>query len=131
MPWSKAGTVEVKIDWDPGAMKQLQAAAAEALERTATDVLTDIRSSQVVPKDTGALEESGFVQIMGFVASIIFDTPYARRLYWHPEYNFREDKNPNAQGLWMDMYLPGGEKESFIPETFAVHFKALSKGLIT
>lgn len=128
---SKAGTVEVKVEWDLRAMRQLQAAAAEALERTANDVLTDIRNSQVVPKDTGALEDSGFVQIMGFVASVIFDTPYARRLYWHPEYNFRRDKNPYAQGLWMDMYLPGGEKETFIRDTFAAHFKALSKGLIT
>lgn len=131
MPGSKAGTVTVNIEWDPKAMGQLRAAAAEALERTATDVLTDIRNNQVVPKDTGALEDSGFVQVMGFVASIIFDTPYARRLYWHPEYNFRTDKNPNAQGLWMDMYLPGGDKETFIRDTFAKHYKALSKGLIT
>lgn len=131
MPGSRAGTVTVNIEWDPRALQQLKAAAAGALERTAVDVLTDIRHSQVVPKDTGALEESGFVYIMGLAASIIFDTPYARRLYWHPEYNFRQDKNPDAQGLWMDMYLPGGEKEDFIPNTFAAHYKALSKGLIT
>jgi len=131
MPGSRAGTVTVNIEWDSRALQQLKAAAVGALERTAVEVLTDIRHSQVVPKDTGALEESGFVQIKGVVASIIFDTPYARRLYWHPEFNFRTDKNPYAQGLWMDMYLPGGTKEGYVRAIFARHFKALSGGLVT
>jgi hypothetical protein len=59
-----------------------------------------------------------------------FNTPYARRLYYHPEYNFRTDKNPNAQGRWMDMYLPGGEEEDFAQDTFSALLKQLAGGLI-
>lgn len=125
------GKVTIKLD--QGALNELQGGLIDALELTATEVLTDIRDSQVVPKDTGKLEESGFVddiELQQGKAAVVFDTPYARRLYWHPEYNFRTDKNPNAQGLWMDMYLPGGEKQHFIKRTFMKFWKKLSKGLI-
>lgn len=45
--------------------------------------------------------------------------PYARRLYYHPEYNFQTVNNPNAQGRWLDHWLPGGQHESFAADTFA------------
>jgi hypothetical protein len=95
-------------------------------------VLTDIKMSAVVPKQTGELERSGFVdnsQLENLVVSIVFDTPYARRLYWHPEYNFRKDKNRDAQGLWMQAYIDG-DKKDFIKETYAKFFKQLSKGVV-
>lgn len=33
---------------------------------------------------------------------IIWDTPYARRLYYNPQYNFSKDINPNAGGKWFE-----------------------------
>ena len=99
---------------------------------TGEAVLSDIKTSQVVPKETGTLEDSGFVdlsEIKEAIVRIVFDTPYARRLYWHPEYNFRHDKNPNAQGKWMETYLTG-EKQQFIKNTYSTFFKQLSKGLV-
>ena len=99
---------------------------------TTEAVLSDIRTSAVVPKDTGELERSGFVdlyEIKNSIARVVFDTPYARRLYWHPEYNFRKDKNANAQGKWMESYLTG-DKQKFIKDTYSMFFKQLSKGLI-
>lgn len=124
--------VKVDIKLNNANINRLIEAHSKALEMTAEAVLSDIKTSQVVPKDTGALEESGFVElseIKSFIARIVFDTPYARRLYWHPEYNFRKDKNPNAQGKWMESYLTG-EKQSFIKDTYSKFFKQLSKGLI-
>lgn len=131
MAGNRAG--KVTIEFDQRKLAQLQGAATEALRMTATETLTDIRNSQVVPKNVGTLEGSGFVddsQVQEGKAAVVFDTPYARRLYWHPEYNFRTDKNPHAQGRWMDMYLPRGEKAKFIRETFGKFVKLLSKGLI-
>ena len=43
--------------------------------------------------------------------SIISDTPYARRLYYHPEYNFNKKNNPNAGGLWFEPYINGNKKD--------------------
>jgi hypothetical protein len=104
----------------------------QALEMTAEAIKSDIVTSAVVPKDTGELERSGFVdltQLDNLIASIVFDTPYARRMYFHPEYNFRTDKNVNAQGLWMQSYIDG-DKKDFVKETYAKFFKQLSKGVI-
>lgn len=124
--------VRVTVKLDNAKISSLEKASGQAFEMTVEAVLSDIKTSAVVPKDTGELERSGFVgnsQISNMIASIIFDTPYARRLYWHPEYNFRKDKNINAQGKWMQDYIDGGKKE-FIKETYMKFFKMLSKGLI-
>lgn len=125
-------SVKVKIKLNTGNINRLINAHYKALEMTVDAVLSDIKTSQVVPKDTGVLENSGFVDISEIKSSIVrvvFDTPYARRLYWHPEYNFRKDKNPNAQGKWMEIYLTG-EKQQFIKDTYYKFLKMLSKGLV-
>lgn len=124
--------IKVNVKLDNLKIKALEQAHLKALEMTAEAVLSDIKTSAVVPKDTGELERSGFVDlkdIRNAVARIVFDTPYARRLYWHPEYNFRTDKNPNAQGKWMEAYLTG-DKRKFVIDTYSVLLKQLSKGLI-
>lgn len=122
-------SVKVTIKLDNIKINGLEKASKQAFEMTVEAVLSDIKTSAVVPKETSTLEDNGFTQIKDMVASIIFDTPYARRLYWHPEYNFRTDKNINAQGKWMQAYIDG-DKKDFINETYAKFFKQLSKGLI-
>ncbi|WP_308779801.1 hypothetical protein [uncultured Clostridium sp.] len=126
--------VKVNIKLNNANINKLIEAHSKALEMTADAVLSDIKTSQVVPKDKGAtgLEGSGFVdisEIKNFIVRVVFNTPYARRLYWHPEYNFRKDKNPNAQGKWMESYLTG-ENQQFIRDTYAKFLKMLSKGLV-
>lgn len=123
---------KVTIKLNNSAVSTLERAQKQAIEMTMEAVLSDIKTSAVVPKQTGELERSGFVdtsQLEKFIASIVFDTPYARRLYWHPEYNFRHDKNVNAQGKWMQSYIDGDRKD-FIRETYMKFFKQLSKGLV-
>lgn len=124
--------IRVSVKIDNVKINKLIEAHKKALEMTADAVLSDIKTSAVVPKDTSMLEDSAFVdksELMNSIARIVYDTPYARRLYWHPEYNFRHDKNPNAKGKWMDDYLYG-EKKEFIKDTYSKFFKMLSKGLI-
>ena len=49
---------------------------------------------------------------------VIWNTPYARRLYYNPQFNFSKDLNPKAQGLWFEAakaqkqksWLQGAEK---------------------
>ena len=122
-------SVKVNIKLYPEKIGILEEASKQAFEMTVEAVLSDIVTSAVVPKDTGVLEESGFTVIKGTVGQIIFDTPYARRLYWHPEYNFRHDKNVNAQGKWMETYIDGPKKQ-WIINTYNKFLKQLSKGVI-
>lgn len=125
-------SVKVTVKLDKAKIDILEQAHLKALEMTMEAVLSDIKTSQVVPKETSSLEDSGFVDLSSIkqsIVRIIFDTPYARRMYWHPEYNFRKDKNMNAQGKWMESYLTG-EKKEFIKETYIKFFKQLSKGVV-
>lgn len=123
---------KVTIKLNNSSIDILAQAQKQALEMTAEAVLSDIITSAVTPKNTGELERSGFVnrtELNNLVAAIVFDTPYARRMYFHPEYNFRTDKNASAQGLWMQAYVDG-DKKDFVVETYMKFFKELSKGVI-
>ncbi|WP_338627564.1 hypothetical protein QJR52_06600 [Clostridium baratii] len=123
---------KVTIKLDMSKINTLIKAKNKALEETTEAILSDIKTNAVVPKDSGELERSGFVDLSRVddgITSINFDTPYARRLYWHPEYNFRQDKNINAQGKWMQSYIDEDNKE-FVTDTYSKFLKMFSKGLI-
>ncbi|NRT88106.1 minor capsid protein [Clostridium beijerinckii] len=125
-------SVKVTVKLDKAKISQLDKASKQAFKMTVEALLSDIKTSAVVPKEHGTLEDSGFIddsEIENMVASIIFDTPYARRLYWHPEYKFRTDKNVNAGGKWMQPYVDG-DKKNFVIETYMKFLKQLSKGLV-
>lgn len=124
--------VNVKIILDKAKINSLVSTSKRAIELTAEATKSDMVTSAVVPKDTGELERSGFVdksKLNKGKASIVFDTPYARRLYWHPEFKFRRDKNINAQGKWMQSYKDGDKKE-FVKDTFKEIYRMLGKGII-
>ena len=108
-------------------ISQLTRAAVVALEQTAEALHTEVVQAQVMPFDTGNLQnESTFVdtsEASNGKVSLVSSTPYARRLYYHPEYNFQRGKNPNAGAAWYGPYEAGGAKESFIPDTFAARMK--------
>ncbi len=40
---------------------------------------------------------------------VVWDTPYARRLYYHPEYSFQGA--PMRGGYWADRYVQNGGRE--------------------
>lgn len=124
--------VTAKVVLNQTTLKNLEVAQRQALEMTAEALKTDVVTSAVMPKQTGELERSGFVdisQLKQMKVKLVYDQPYGRRLYWHPEYNFRKDKNPNAQGKWLEDYQTGSKKD-FAKNNFAKFLKMQSKGLI-
>ena len=58
--------------------------------------------------------------------SIVSSTPYARRLYFHPEYHFDKGENPNAQGEWYEGWLPGGTYEDFCQKVYKKIYRRLN-----
>lgn len=113
---------KIKVNWNFGAVRQVEQAVATALEQTAQAMITDVVDEQVMPMDTGTLQNSStFVETSESstgVVGIISDTPYARRLYYHPEYNFRTSENKNAGGKWFQPWIDGDKKE-FAADAFA------------
>ena len=111
-------------------IRQLEAAQVKALEQTAEALHTEVVQAEVFPRDTGALQnESTFVDTsesrQGKV-SLVSSTPYARRLYFHPEYHFQTDENRHAKGKWYADWLPGGQNEDFCINTFKQIYRRLT-----
>lgn len=108
-------------------MKQLSQAAVTALERTTEALHTEVVQAQIMPFDTGHLEEDAtFVDYSNSKdgkVSLVSATPYARRLYYHPEYNFQKDENPFAGGEWYEPWLPGGINQDFVKDAFGKFYK--------
>lgn len=108
-------------------IRQLTQAAITALEQTGEALHTEVLQSQVMPFDTGHLQEDAtFVDYSDSVdglVRIVSSTPYARRLYYHPEYNFQTDENPFAGGEWFEPWLPGGVNQDFAKDAFKRFYK--------
>ena len=108
-------------------IRELTQAAVTALEKTAEALHTEVVQAQVFPFQTGNLQnESTFIDYSdsanGRVRNVS-STPYARRLYFHPEYHFDKGENPNARGEWYEDWLPGGSKADFAPKAFKKFYK--------
>ena len=105
-----------------GKVKEIDNKAIQCLVGTADALKSDLIQSQTMPFDTGAMQNrSTFVDVSNKnrgEVRVVTDTPYARRMYYHPEYNFQKDKNPNAGGLWFEPYI-NGTKKDFVKKTFA------------
>ena len=114
-----AGNVQVtsRIELNYSVLNMLDNAQFEALAQTADATLTELRDRQTMPFDTGNLQnDSTFVDdSQRDKVSIVSSTPYARRLYFHPEYNYRRGNNSRAGGKWFESFL----NDTFIQNAYA------------
>lgn len=107
-------------------IKNLSEATVKALEMTAEALHTEVVQAQVIPFDKGTLQnESTFVDYSNSKkgkVTLVSSTPYARRLYYHPEYNFNTSENKNAKGKWYEDWIDG-KKKDFCKDTFKKFYK--------
>ena len=110
-------------------IRQLTEAAVEALEKTAEVLHGEIKDAQVIPMDTGNLTNEGFFadysDSEAGKVTLVHNTPYARRLYYHPEYKFQKEYHANAKGKWFDDWMEGGKNEDFAAEAFKRYYKQI------
>ena len=108
-------------------IKQLTQAAVTALELTGEALHTEVIQAQVFPFDTGHLQEDAtfvdYSRANDGMVTLVSSTPYARRLYYHPEYHFQTKENLNARGMWYEDWLSGGAKASDASKLFAQFYK--------
>ncbi len=124
--------IKVNVKMNHAALGRLSNAQKQALEMTTEAVKSDVTLSGTVPKETGEQERSASIdtsKIGKGQTRLSYDTPYARRLYWHPEYNFRTDKNANAQGKWLQTYIDG-PKRNFAKNAFKKLYRKLTGGVV-
>lgn len=128
--------VEVKLD--AAAIKKIQeaakAAAVEALEVTYSDLV----KSKTMPFDNGIMQNNQThvkldnVDLSGdgkICIALTTDAIQARRLYYHPEYNFKQSEGANGTrgAKWLEPYI-SGDKKDFVKTEFA---KALKRRIGT
>ncbi len=113
--------MNVKVKINHKNLAAIEDIAAQALVKTAYAIKTDVRQSRTMPFETGALQNRSTnvddSQSKNFKVSIVSDTPYARRLYFHPEYHFNREHNKNAGGKWFEPYITG-EKQDYAQRIF-------------
>lgn len=115
--------MKIEIKLNTGAIQRLEAAAKAAAVDAMEQLHTDLVSSQTMPFDTGDMQNNQtFVDTTESGAVLITGSPQARRLYYHPEFNFQRGKNPNAGAHWLDPYISGSKKD-FIREKYTELFR--------
>ncbi|WP_245733045.1 minor capsid protein [Salipaludibacillus aurantiacus] len=79
-----------------------------------SQVLND--SNDYIPADDWNLRDSSLTHSNLGEGDIKWRTPYGRKLYYNPQFNFSTDKNPQAQGLWFEA-AKSKDKDSWITQS--------------
>lgn len=119
-------TVTSKIKLNVPQISQLNKATTTALEKTIEAFHTEVVNSQVMPFKSGNMQNDNtfpnYSESKKGKVSLVTSTPYARRMYFHPEYNFSKDENQNAQGNWYESWISGKNK-NFCKKAFSQFYK--------
>lgn len=67
------------------------------------------RSDPLVPLKTGQLKQSGTRSTKLSSGIVRYNTPYARKMYYNPQYNFNEA--PQRGGKWFERMKASHKKE--------------------
>lgn len=133
--------IKVSFKLNKKALETLNQAHEKALPLTVETLSTNIETAQVVPfgqgyrnKDGawvagGTLKKSKSHGVKNGKGFISWNTPYARRLYFHPEYNFSKLEHANAQGLWCDYWIYRDGKKD-VANAYGDFLKRNAKGVI-
>lgn len=107
-------------------VNKITKAQIKAAEKTAGKMRSMIIQDQVIPFRSGDLQniftDVDMSSAKSGLVSIVHDGPYARRLYFNPQYNFNTTKNANARGEWWKEYLDGSKRD-FARKTFKFYYK--------
>lgn len=120
--------MQIQINLDPAAISRLSKAIESAVQLTVDALRGDVISAQVMPFDQGDMQNKNtHTEVVRtgdtVIGALVTDeSPQARRLYYHPEYNFQRANNPNARGLWYEPWI-SGERSGFAEEVFAAAYK--------
>ena len=119
---------------DANGLNSLKDAVMIAARSTANKMLAEKIGQQMIPLAEGTLQNiktdvDDRAAKHGKI-SIVTQGPYAARLYWHPEYDFNHEFNPNAQGEWWEDYLTGDKAEK-PAKLFKYFYKKAAGGYVT
>lgn len=124
--------MKVKVTLDRAAIQRIADAAKAAAVDTMDALRTDLMKAKTMPYNLGDMQNNQtFVAVEGddtingvdtYSVSLVTGSPQARRLYYHPEYNFQHGTNKNAGAYWLEPYI-SGDKKNFIRDKYTELFR--------
>ena len=92
--------MEIELDLDIG---KIETRLSERIRRTQKELDAQVMkdSNYFIPKRDGDLERSVLQSRLG-EGFLVWDSVYARRLYYGVLFNFSKDVNPNARSKWFE-----------------------------
>lgn len=125
--------MKVTVKMNQKGLKTLKAAQVIACKKTAMKMLAEKIDAQEIPMNEGTLQNvltdvddsaarKGLVQIVS-------EGPYARRLYYNPQYNFNHEFNTNAKGEWWEDFLTGKNKDRPV-KLYSYFYKQAAGGFV-
>jgi hypothetical protein len=125
--------MKVKVTMNRSKLGQLTSAQIQAVKMTAEQLLHEVVSEAVIPFDEGTLQNvSTYVETNkapSGIVSIVHETPYAKRLYYHPEYNFDKTINANARGEWWEEWITGAKRTRAVT-LYKTFYRKASGGVV-
>lgn len=119
-------SVSSKVKLNMPRIKQLSRAAITALEKTTDALQTEVKQAGVMPFRSGNMQNDStfpdYSESKQGKTGLITSTPYSRRMFFHPEYNFYKGENAYARGKWYEDWISGKNKD-FCKEAFASFYK--------
>ena len=97
-----------------------------SIYETGLSILEKVKNDEVVPYDTGNLQETSTVTKQKDKTVIRFNADYAEEVYYATYKMFKTINNANAQAMWMESFTTGNNKE-FVFNTFKVKCKEILK----
>lgn len=124
--------MKVKVTLNKAVIQRISDAAKAAAVDTMEQLYTDLVNSKTMPFASGDMQNNQtFVAVEGediingvetYSVSLVTGSPQARRLYYHPEYNFQRGTNKNAGAYWLEPYI-SGNKKNFIRDKYTELFR--------
>ena len=125
--------MKVKVTLNKAVIQRISDAAKAAAVDTMDALRTDLMNAKTMPYDNGDMQNNQtFVAVEGediingvetYSVSLVTGSPQARRLYYHPEYNFQHGTNKNAGAYWLEPYI-SGDKKNFIRDKYTELFRS-------
>ena len=91
---------KAELIWNAGCAPRMNEMLSKKQEIIDSEVLR--LCAPMVPKRTGALERSGTLGTVIGSGEVQYITPYAAKLYRHPEYSFSTRYHQLAQAEWFE-----------------------------
>ncbi|QKS71662.1 minor capsid protein [Paenalkalicoccus suaedae] len=93
--------MKARVDFNAAKIKA-KASGAKKQAQMVLDNEVVKGGNKFIPFDRGDLAQSGIRMTNPGSGKVTWQMPYARKLYYNPQFNFSKDKNSQAGGLWFE-----------------------------